>query len=55
MGGGSECARSQEPSGKMRFRSLNEAASGNGAITVPFHVRHPRRTVPEQHRWPLNP
>src|SRR5437660_5696695 len=37
----------------MRFTELpsNPAASGNGAVTVPFHVGHPGRAVPEQYRY----
>src|SRR5260221_3041178 len=33
-------------------RPPNQAASGNGAITVLFHAQRPGRAVPEQHRWP---
>ncbi len=32
------------------MRRLNQAASGNGAMAVPFAFARPERAVPEQNR-----
>jgi len=34
-------------------QSPNQAASGNGAMTSPFHAERSRRAVPEQIRYAL--
>lgn len=41
-----ECARHCR-TGQVRFRTLNPAAPGNGAMPLSFHARRFRRAVPE--------